>query len=359
MEGMVVNRDFWKEKRVFLTGHTGFKGSWLSLWLQDMGAKVYGYALDPPTEPNLFTIAQVSKGMAQSTIADIRNEQYLKNDLQGVQPEIVIHMAAQSLVRYSYLKPVDTYAVNVIGTINLLEAIRSTPGIRAVLIVTSDKCYENREWFWGYRENEPLGGRDPYSSSKACAEIVTAAWRRSYLSEGDIPLASVRAGNVIGGGDWGRDRLIPDFLHALDNEQTLEVRYPTAIRPWQYVFEPLAGYLLLAEQLYLAGADYAEAWNFGPNEHDCRTVKFIVEYLCSTVPGIAWQSEKSSHPEEALYLKLDSSKARSRLGWLPKWGVKTALDKTVEWHYAWKSGSNMQEVSLKQLYTYETDERPK
>lgn len=353
-----MNRQFWQGKRVFLTGHTGFKGSWLSLWLQNMGAEVYGYALQPPTEPNFFTVARVEEGMTANTIADIRDAETFTGVMKAARPEIVIHMAAQPLVRYSYDNPVETYAVNVMGTINLLEAVRATPGIRAVVNITTDKCYENKGWVWGYRENEHLGGHDPYSSSKACAEIVTAAWRRSFLKDAGVALASVRAGNVIGGGDWADDRLIPDFLRALDAGQTLTIRSPNAVRPWQYVFEPLAGYLALAERLFDDGADYAEAWNFGPEDCDSRSVQWIVEYLCSAVPGASWQCDTTTHPHEAHYLKLDSSKAKARLGWQPRWGLKTALDKTLEWHTAWKQNGDMRETSLDQIYVYETTARP-
>lgn len=353
-----MRREFWRNKRVFLTGYTGFKGSWLALWLQDMGAEVHGYALDPPTEPNLFSVARVEEGMTTSTIADIRDAETFTDAIKAAKPEIVIHMAAQSLVRYSYVKPVETYAVNVMGTINLLEAVRNTPGICAVVNVTTDKCYENREWLWSYREDEPLGGHDPYSSSKACAEIVTSAWRRSYLDSAGVALASVRAGNVIGGGDWAKDRLIPDFLRALDAGQTLIIRSPNAIRPWQYVFEPLSGYLDLAERLFLDGAAYAEAWNFGPEQSDSRSVQWIVEYLCSLVPGASWQSDTAPQPHEAHYLKLDNSKSKVRLGWQPRWGLKKALAKTVEWHKAWKQGADMREISLDQIHSYETTAEP-
>lgn len=353
-----MNREFWQGKRVFLTGHTGFKGSWLALWLENMGAEVYGYALRPPTEPNLFTVARVEEGITASTIADIRDARIFADAMKAAHPEIVIHMAAQSLVRYSYAEPVETYAVNVMGTINLLEAVRVTPEVRAVVNITTDKCYKNREWVWGYREDEPLGGRDPYSSSKACAEIVTAAWRRSYLEDAGVALASVRAGNVIGGGDWANERLIPDFLRALDAKQTLTIRSPHAIRPWQYVFEPLAGYLTLAERLFHDGMAYAEAWNFGPEETDSRSVQWIVEYLCSAVPGASWQCDTAPQPHEAHYLKLDSSKARSRLGWQSRWGLKTALDKTLEWHRFWKQGADMRAICLDQILAYETAARP-
>lgn len=358
MEVLEMNRIFWKNRRVFLTGHTGFKGSWLALWLQDMGAEVIGYALEPPTEPNLFTVARVEEGMTSSIIADIRDSETFTAAMKAARPEIIIHMAAQPLVRHSYDQPVETYAVNVMGTINLLEAVRITPEVRAVLNITTDKCYENREWVWGYRENEPLGGHDPYSSSKACAEIVTAAWRRSYLKDAGVALASVRAGNVIGGGDWANDRLIPDILRALDAEQTLTIRSPHAIRPWQHVFGPLAGYLTLAERLCHDGDNYSEAWNFGPEETDSRSVQWIVKNLYSLVSGTSWQCDTTLQPHETHYLKLDSSKAKARLGWKPKWDLKTALDKTLQWHNAWKQSADMRTISLEQIHTYETTARP-
>lgn len=349
-----MKRTFWGNRRVFLTGHTGFKGSWLALWLQDMGAEVFGYALEPPTEPNLFTVAQVEKGMTSSIIADIRNAETFNAAMKAARPDIVIHMAAQPLVRYSYDQPVETYAVNVMGTINLLEAIRVTPEIRAVVNITTDKCYENQEWLWGYRENEPLGGHDPYSSSKACSEIITAAWRRSYLKDAGVALASVRAGNVIGGGDWANDRLIPDILRALDAGKTLTIRSPHAIRPWQHVFGPLSGYLTLAEHLYRDGDDYAEAWNFGPEDTDARSVQWIIESFDSLVPGVSWQCDDAKQPHEAHYLKLDSSKAKTRLGWKTKWDLKTALVKTLQWHDAWKRSIDMRAISLEQIHAYET-----
>jgi len=344
-----MNSEFWRGKRVFLTGHTGFKGGWLALWLQSMGAEVHGYALSPPTEPNLFTIARVEEGMAASTVADIRDTAVLSDAMQAACPEIVIHMAAQPLVRLSYAQPVETYAINVMGTINLLEAVRATPGVRAVVNITTDKCYENREWVWGYRENEPMGGHDPYSSSKACVEILTGAWRRSYLENDHVAVATGRAGNVIGGGDWATDRLIPDFLHALDRGEPLRVRSPEAIRPWQHVLEPLSGYLRLAECLVTEGCAYAEAWNFGPADEDARSVRWIVERLVAASPGATWECEQEPQPHEAHYLKLDSSKARARLGWKPEWGLETALDKTLEWHADWRQGKDMRVVSLAQI----------
>lgn len=354
MEDMVIMNNFWLDKTVFITGHTGFKGGWLSLWLQKLGAKIYGYSLAPSTEPNFFTAAHVEENMTDSKIADIRDAATLKSAMQQAQPDIVFHLAAQPLVRRSYTAPVETYTTNVMGAVNLLEAVRATPTIRAIVIITTDKCYENHEWVWGYRENDPLGGYDPYSSSKACAELIAAAYRRSFLEKSGVALATVRAGNVIGGGDWSTDRLIPDFLRAVDLGETLRIRSPGAIRPWQHALEPLAGYLMLAEKLFDLDNDFAEAWNFGPADEDARSVRWIVERLASVMPTAQWTcNNDEEHPHEATYLKLDSSKARNRLGWAPQWSLKVALNKTVEWHTAWRSGKNMHTATLAQISEYE------
>ena len=347
-------REFWRGKRVFMTGHTGFKGGWLSLWLADMGAEVHGYALTPPTEPNFFTVTRLEPRLAGHTLADLRDAEALTRAMQAARPDIVLHLAAQPLVRYSYAAPVETYAVNVMGTVNLLEAVRQTPGVKAVVNITTDKCYDNREWVWPYRENEAMGGADPYSSSKACSELVTAAYRASFLDAADIHLASARAGNVIGGGDWAADRLIPDFLRALDARRTLAIRSPLATRPWQHVLEPLAGYLMLAEKLCVEGAAFAEGWNFGPDDNDAKPVGWIVEHLCNQVPDARWQCDTAPQPHEANTLKLDSSKAKSRLGWQPRWNLPAALDRTLEWHRAWREGADMTAVSLRQIQAYET-----
>jgi CDP-glucose 4,6-dehydratase len=357
LEKLAMNRAFWRGKRILLTGHTGFKGGWLALWLVDMGAEVHGYALTQPTEPNLFTVARLQERLARSTIADIRDAASLVQAMQAAKPDIVLHLAAQPLVRYSYVAPVETYAVNVMGTVNLLEAVRQTQGIKAVVNVTTDKCYENREWVWPYRENEAMGGFDPYSSSKACSELVTAAYRRSFLESAGIRLASARAGNVIGGGDWAADRLVPDFLRALDAGQALSIRSPLATRPWQHVLEPLSGYLILAEKLFNEGPDFAEAWNFGPEEADTRPVQWIVEYLCSQVPGATWQCDAAPQPHEANTLKLDSSKAKAQLGWRPRWGLHTALSMTLAWHQAWKQNADMAVFSAQQIQEYEAAAR--
>lgn len=343
---------FYAGKRVFITGHTGFKGGWLSLWLQAMGAEVHGYALNPPTETNLFTVAEIGKDMVSSKIADIRDADKLREAMQTAHPEIVFHLAAQPLVHYSYAQPVETYAVNVMGTVHLLEAVRATPGVKAVVNVTTDKCYENREWVWGYRENEAMGGFDPYSSSKGCAELVTTAYRRSFLESAGVALASARAGNVIGGGDWAADRLIPDFLRAMDAGETLKIRSPQSTRPWQHVLEPLSGYLMLAERLYADGAGFAEAWNFGPADGDAQPVKWIIEHLAEKC-NINWQCDETPQPHEAHYLKLDSSKAHNRLNWQTRWQLQTALHKTIEWHESWRKTENMRSVTLAQIAEYQ------
>ncbi len=352
-----MNTIFWPGKNVFLTGHTGFKGSWLSLWLQKLGATVTGYALSPPTQPSLFEQAHVADGM-QSIIADVRDSASLTHALQQSQAEVVIHMAAQPLVRYSYAQPVETYATNVMGVVHLLEAVRQTPSVRAVVNVTTDKCYENREWPWGYREIEPMGGHDPYSSSKGCAELVTAAYRNSYFNpdkyaEHGVALATARAGNVIGGGDWAEDRLIPDILRAFESEKPVCIRNPHAIRPWQHVLEPLSGYLLLAEKLYTGQENYAEAWNFGPADQDAQSVGWIVEWMCEQWGESAcWHPDEGEHPHEAHYLKLDCSKARSRLGWQPRWSLAQALDHILAWHRAYREGHHMAQFSQAQIDDY-------
>ncbi len=350
---------FWRGKRVFVTGHTGFKGSWLSLWLQQLGADVTGYALSPPTNPSLFEVAKVEGGM-RSIIADIRDADALAKAMREAKPDIVIHMAAQPLVRYSYQNPVETYATNVMGTVHLLEAVRQTDTVRAVVIVTSDKCYENKEWPWGYRENEPMGGYDPYSNSKGCAELVTAAYRNSYFnpakhSEHGVAVGSGRAGNVIGGGDWAQDRLIPDILRAIEAGRPVHIRSPHAIRPWQHVLEPLSGYLALAEKLFTDGTAYAEGWNFGPADEDAKPVQWIVEQLTTQWgQGASWQLDSKPQPHEAHYLKLDCSKARAKLGWHSCWNLQTALQSIIHWHKQALSGDNMQMVSLRQIAEYQT-----
>ncbi len=359
MEGVGMNPLFWRGKEVFITGHTGFKGSWLSLWLQQLDAQVTGYALKPPTRPSLFEVARVEQGM-KSIIGDIRDEAMLSNAIRQAAPEVVIHLAAQPLVRRSYVAPVETYATNVMGTLHLLEAVRQTPSVRAVVNVTTDKCYENKEWSWGYRENEPMGGFDPYSSSKGCAELVTAAYRKSFFNDSknsqyQVALATARAGNVIGGGDWAEDRLIPDILRAIENGQGVKIRNPRATRPWQHVLEPISGYLVLAEQLYTQGLAFAEAFNFGPAEEDVKPVQWIVEQLIqSWGDGASWYLDNGTHPHEAHYLKLDCSKARASLGWSPRWHLGQALQAIIVWHKAHYCSEDMRALCMQQINDYST-----
>ena len=348
----IVNPLFWNGKRVLLTGHTGFKGSWLSLWLQSMGAQLQGLALDPPTTPSLFVEANIEDGMA-SSIGDIRDYQFVEKIVSGFKPEVVIHMAAQPLVRYSYKNPIETYATNVMGTVHLLEAIRQAGSVKAVVNVTTDKCYENKEWVWGYREDEPMGGFDPYSSSKGCSELVTSAYRSSYFHDSNIALASARAGNVIGGGDWAEDRLVPDILRAFDARQSVTIRNPNSIRPWQHVLEPLSGYLVLAERLWDEPKSFSEAWNFGPRDEDAKSVGWIVNALVQKWGASAsWSVDHSEAAHEANYLKLDISKARHRMNWLPKWSLDEALTKIVEWHINFRNGSDIRDICLQQIKEY-------
>jgi len=351
----MIDKTFWNGKKVFLTGHTGFKGAWLSSWLCDLGSDVTGFALSPPTDPSLFILAGLSRQMRHIE-GDIRDGSLLQRAILEAKPDIVIHMAAQPIVRLSYEEPLLTYQTNVMGTANLLNAIRQCPSVRAVVIITTDKCYENKEWVWGYRENEPLGGYDPYSSSKAASEIACSSWRSSFFNPSDYgkrhktAIASARAGNVIGGGDWARDRLIPDIIRAISSGEKVKIRNPQSIRPWQHVLEPLSGYLMLAEQLYKMGPEFGEAWNFGPYDFDAKTVQWIVEHLCSMWPGSrGFELDSTLHPHEASYLKLDCSKAIARLGWYPTWNLQKALEKIVEWHLAFSREENMYERTLLQI----------
>lgn len=355
------NSDFWRGKKVFLTGHTGFKGSWLALWLSELGAEVTGYALSPPTDPSLYDLAGVERRV-RSIIADVRDREALQGALRRSGAEVVLHLAAQPLVRESYAQPVETYAVNVMGTAHLLEAVRTTPSVRSVVNVTTDKCYENREWVWGYREDEALGGYDPYSSSKACSELVTAAYRSSFFHPDNyalhgVAVASARAGNVIGGGDWGKDRLIPDCLRWLVAGEPITLRNPAAIRPWQHVLEPLSGYLLLARRLYEQGPQFVGAWNFGPEDRDARPVIQVVSALCQ-LWGEAAQPQvvSSGHPHEAHFLKLDCSKSKTLLGWTPRLGLDPALDWIVEWNKARVRGDRVLDLCLEQIARYEAME---
>lgn len=357
MENLDVNAAFWRKRKVLITGHTGFKGSWLSLWLQQLGARITGYSLPAPTNPSLFELAQVSDGM-ESVTADVRDLRRLSEVMAGTRPDVVIHMAAQSLVRDSYEHPVETYSSNVMGTVNVLEAVRQTGSVRAVIVVTSDKCYENREWLWGYRENEPMGGKDPYSSSKGCAELVTAAFRNSFFTAGRdgqsaIAVASARAGNVIGGGDWAKNRLVPDAMQAFLANRAAIIRNPRAIRPWQHVLEPLKGYLMLAQLLAERGSAFAEAWNFGPNDNDVQPVERVVSALASRWGSTAaWQPDGREHPPEAGVLKLDSSKARARLGWVPALDLATAVEWVVQWYRGYGNGDNVRRLTEDQIARY-------
>ncbi|MDC0572453.1 CDP-glucose 4,6-dehydratase [Luminiphilus sp.] len=346
-------QDFWDGRSVFLTGHTGFKGGWLALWLGELGAEVYGYALDPPSSPSFYNTTRVADRLQASTIADIRDFCGLACAMKQASPSVVFHMAAQSLVRDSYIRPVDTYSTNVQGTVNVLEACRQTESVRAVVNITTDKCYENREWVWPYREHDRLGGEDPYSSSKACAELVAAAYDKSFYSEANIHLANVRAGNVIGGGDWAKDRLIPDFMRAFDSGETLFIRSPTATRPWQHVLEPLSGYLKLAERLVMDRNQFSGAWNFGPDDSDSATVAHVLQHLQNKAPQLRWQSASATNLSEANTLKLDSAKAKTNLGWKPRWSLDIALDKTIEWYQAWREDQPMTEFSIEQIRAYQ------
>ena len=352
MEGMEVTPHFWQNKRVLLTGHTGFKGAWMSLWLHSLGAKVQGFALAPPTSPSLFAEADLGK-LINSTIGDVRDSSAVSNVVSKFKPEIVFHMAAQPLVRYSYDAPIETYATNVMGTAHLLESIRAVDSVRAVVNITTDKCYENREWVWGYREDEPMGGFDPYSSSKACSELVTAAYRQSFLDKAGIAVATARAGNVIGGGDWAKDRLVPDVLRAFSDNQPVSIRNPNSIRPWQHVIEPLSGYLLLAEKCYADPKAFSQAWNFGPRDDDAKPVGWIVETMANKwSKEAAWSFDEGPHPHEAHYLKLDISKARQLMGWTPRWTLDQALDNVIEWHHTWLQRRDVRDVCLKQIERY-------
>ncbi|HEY2180631.1 MAG TPA: CDP-glucose 4,6-dehydratase [Solirubrobacteraceae bacterium] len=346
----LVDPGFWRGRRVLVTGHTGFKGAWLVLWLQSLGARVSGFAVRRADAPSLYELARVDDAV-KSIDGDVRDSESTADALATSRPEVVIHLAAQALVRRSFAQPRETFEANVMGTVNVLDAVRRAPGdVRAVVVVTSDKCYENRGWEWGYREDEPMGGSDPYSSSKACAELVTSAFRSSFFADPDGPrVATARAGNVIGGGDWGEDRLVPDIVRAAVAGEELLVRNPSSIRPWQHVLNPLSGYLVLAQAL-CRSAECAGAWNFGPAEEDARSVGWLVERLAALWPqGMRWRVDDAAHPPEARYLKLDSSRARARLGWRPLVGIDDALTSIVEWHHALSQNADMREVTVRQI----------
>ena len=356
-----MDSTFWAGKRVLVTGHTGFKGSWLCIWLQRLGASVVGYSLQPPTRPSLYELAHVSEGMT-SILGDVRDLERLQATIAAHHPEIAIHLAAQPLVRRSYLDPVETYSTSVIGTVNVLEAVRQSRTVRAALCITSDKCYENREWLWGYRENDPMGGWDPYSSSKGCAELVISAYRHSFFppaeySRHQVALASARAGNVMGGGDWAQDRLIVDVMAALMQKRPVHIRFPNATRPWQHVLDPLHGYLTLAERLWACGPEYAQAWNFGPRSGDTRTVLWIVERLNDLWgEGAGYEVDLADHPHETSLLKLDCSKAESLLHWSPKLSLATALEWIVEWYRGYQGQKDVRLLTEAQIALYEETE---
>jgi CDP-glucose 4,6-dehydratase len=355
----MLNRTFWNGRKVFVTGHTGFKGSWLCLWLHALGAKITGYALEPPTQPNLFEQAEITSTV-RSVRADIRDFSRLKEMLSECRPEVVIHMAAQSVVRRGYLDPIETYSANVMGTVNLLEAVRQLKQPCVVVNVTSDKCYANSENIWGYRESDPMGGHDPYSNSKGCSELITSAYRDSYFSPESfdnhrVALASARAGNAIGGGDWTCDQLIPDLIRGIVTGKPCLIRNPAAIRPWQFVLEPLRGYLMIAERLSEDPGRYATAWNFGPAEADAMPVAWVADTLCKLWGGRAsWSLDDRSHPHEAHFLKLDASRARTYLGWKPVLLLETSLEWIVEWYKAGEAGKDLRQVTLAQIERYES-----
>jgi CDP-glucose 4,6-dehydratase len=350
----VVDQNFWQGKRVFLTGHTGFKGSWLVIWLHSLGAVLKGYALNPPTIPSLFDEAKVGL-LIDSQIGDIRDTNTLYESMTTFNPDILIHMAAQPLVRYSYDAPIETYEVNVIGTAKVLEVARSCSNLKAIVNVTTDKCYENNERSQGYKESDPMGGNDPYSSSKGCAELVASAYRRSFLQELGIGLASVRAGNVIGGGDWADDRLIPDILRSFEKKESVIIRSPKAIRPWQHVLEPLSGYLILAEKLYENQGEFAEGWNFGPDEQDVKSVDWILDYMIEQWPGASWILDENENPHEAKSLNLDISKASEFLGWTPTWDLPMTLRNIIRWNKLWISGADMRKVCITEIDNFTKD----
>jgi CDP-glucose 4,6-dehydratase len=358
VESVDMKPEFWRGKRVLLTGHTGFKGSWLSLWLESLGTETIGYALAPPTQPSLYDLASVKNGM-KSIQGDVLDLERLRRVVREHKPEIVFHMAAQSLVRRSYDDPVGTYATNVLGTVHLLEAVRDISSVRAAIIVTTDKCYENRKDPLGHRETDRLGGDDPYASSKAAAELVTTAYRKSFFTAGKneakAAVASARAGNVIGGGDWAADRLIPDVMRAVLEGRELLIRYPHAVRPWQHVLDPLCGYLTLAERLWQDPEQYSESWNFGPDESEALSVSTVLERLRELWgPGISWRFDKGAHPHEAQYLKLDCTKAKAELGWQPQWNLNLALEATVQWYKAYQSRQDVRSVAEGQIRSYQS-----
>jgi CDP-glucose 4,6-dehydratase len=354
-----INRVFWHGKRVFITGHTGFKGSWLATWLRQLGADVTGYSLPPPTVPSMYETAHVGDGI-RSIEGDVRDFQHLMDCVSSEMPEIVIHLAAQAWVKAGYADPLTTYTTNVTGTLHVLEAVRRVPSVRVVVAITSDKCYDNQEWIWGYRENDRMGGHDPYSSSKGCAELLISAYRDSYfpparIAEHGVALASTRAGNVIGGGDWAADRLIPDVMRAIMESKPVQIRRPAAVRPWQFVLEPLRGYLDLAERLWTEGEAFAGAWNFGPDTEQIQPVQWIVEHLSQQWgEGASWALDGATHPHEDHFLRLDCTKAKALLGWRPALELESALDWIVEWYRAFLRGDDVRALTEAQIERYES-----
>jgi CDP-glucose 4,6-dehydratase len=348
----VPNSNFWGNKRVYVTGHTGFKGGWLALWLSMLGAKVTGFALPPNNGPNFFSAVRLERHLARSYLANVNDYDTLKAEIIGADPEIILHLAAQPLVRRSYAEPLETYKTNVMGTVNLLQAARNCENLQAIVVVTSDKCYENKAWCWGYRETDTLGGHDPYSSSKACQELVVTAFRHSYLQSSGVGIATARAGNVIGGGDWAEDRLIPDAMRAYFQKTGLIVRNPHATRPWQHVLEPLAGYLMLSEKIF-SEPDIAGSWNFGPRDSDVRTVEEVLKLMSQRLSnGLSWRVESSSQHQEAQLLKLDSSRSTTLLDWTPKWKLEQALTLTCDWYRAFSTEPSMETISESQIVNY-------
>jgi len=359
MENMVMSQtDFWRSKRVLITGHSGFKGSWLTQWLVMLGAEVCGFSLEPPTEPNLFSTLNLAKDI-DHRVGDIRNSDSLATTIREFKPEIIFHLAAQPLVRLSYQEPRLTYETNVMGTLNLYEAIRTCDSVNVVVSITTDKCYENKEWVWGYRENDPMGGYDPYSSSKGCAELLSAAYRRSFFNPEQygkthqVSLATARAGNVIGGGDWALDRLIPDCVRSLEKNETIVIRSPNATRPWQHVLEPLSGYLLLAKKMYEDGLLYSEGWNFGPGDDSVLSVEQIVQSTVKSWGCGEYAVASDANLHEAQLLKLDASKAKARLGWKCKFSIENAIEQTIFWYRTFSDKLPTKELTMKQINTYQ------
>ena len=350
----MIDQEFWIGKRVFVTGHTGFKGGWLCLWLNHLGSSVKGYSLEPPTSPSLYDAAKIDS-IVDSQIGDIRNQELLHKSMVSFNPDILIHMAAQPLVRLSYDEPIETFEVNIMGTVKVLEVARHCSNLKAIINITTDKCYENVGLDKSYIETDPMGGFDPYSSSKACAELVTSSYRRSYLNDLGVGLASVRAGNVIGGGDWANDRLIPDILRSFELNKSVVVRNPNATRPWQHVLEPLSGYLLLAQKLYDNHKAYSEGWNFGPNEKDIRSVNWILDKMISYWPNASWSLDDNVNPHEASFLKLNISKASELIGWTPTWDLQTTLGHIIRWHKLWLGDADMQKVCITEIDNFTRD----